>query len=304
MKSTRITTYLRASLACRRCSVTLKGGMRNAANYLEQYEAYIGKHVMSKDFDYICIESFFNYMRLNYDLRHNTVVKITQTIVAAVNRMRKGGMLVGRDYEDFRLREEERRNSSEEHCATSPSVSAALQINYSSRAVTLRPYHTSAPCRLRASAWGFFVGRLDGWTGKFPRRSRKTLKLPLESKDIRVCFSCPLLCIYLSYRYAGVSCLVAHGDSGNILVKHVRHAGILERIKLIVLRELKLATHLQPFVSKSFFTSSVPPRHEFIREDIIAIRIVVYLQVYHHIDHNVRERCDLLFPILCDLSTY
>ncbi|MGP1557188.1 MAG: tyrosine-type recombinase/integrase [Porphyromonas gingivalis] len=107
MKSARITTYLRASLARRRCSVTLKGSMRNAANYLEKYEVYIGKQVMSKDFDYLCVESFFNYIRLNYDLRHNTVVKITQTIVAVVNRMRKDGMPVGRDYEDFRLREEE-----------------------------------------------------------------------------------------------------------------------------------------------------------------------------------------------------
>ena len=81
--------------------------MRNAARYLERYEKYVGHHIEGKDFDYLCIESFFAYMRQNHDLRHNTIVKIAQTIVAAVNRMRREGIQVGRDYEDFPLKEEE-----------------------------------------------------------------------------------------------------------------------------------------------------------------------------------------------------
>lgn len=88
-----------------------------------------------------------------------------------------------------------RRSSSEEHCATFLSVSAAPPTNFSSRAVTLRPYHTSAPCRLRASAWGFFVGRLDGWTGKFQRRSRKNIKTPPRIEG------CPRLLFALSFAH-------------------------------------------------------------------------------------------------------
>ena len=80
--------------------------MRNAARYLERYEEYVGHNIDSKDFDYLCIESFFAYMR-QYELRHNTIVKIAQTVVACVNRMRKEGIQVGRDYEDFPLKEEE-----------------------------------------------------------------------------------------------------------------------------------------------------------------------------------------------------
>ncbi len=107
MNATRITTYLRDYSARRRCSANHKGNMRNAARYLERYEEYVGHHIESKDFDYLCVESFFIYMRQNYELRYNTIVKIAQTIVAAVNRMRKDGMQVGRDYEDFPLKEEE-----------------------------------------------------------------------------------------------------------------------------------------------------------------------------------------------------
>ncbi len=80
--------------------------MCNAARYLERYEEYVGHNIDSKDFDYLCIESFFAYMR-QYELRHNTIVKIAQTVVACVNRMRKEGIQVGRDYEDFPLKEEE-----------------------------------------------------------------------------------------------------------------------------------------------------------------------------------------------------
>lgn len=80
--------------------------MRNAARYLERYEEYIGHHIEGKDFDYLCVESFFAYMR-QYELRHNTIVKIAQTIVACVNHMRREGIQVGRDYEDFPLKEEE-----------------------------------------------------------------------------------------------------------------------------------------------------------------------------------------------------
>ena len=105
--NTRITTYLRAYSARRRCSSNHKGNMRNAARYLERYEEYVGHHIEGKDFDYLCVESFFAYMRQNYDLRHNTIVKIAQTIVAAVTHMRKEGIQVGRDYEDFPLKEEE-----------------------------------------------------------------------------------------------------------------------------------------------------------------------------------------------------
>ncbi|PDP81800.1 hypothetical protein CLI72_06090 [Porphyromonas gingivalis] len=105
--NTRITTYLRAYAERKRCSANHKGNMRNAARYLERYEEYVGHHIEGKDFDYLCIESFFAYMRQNYDLRHNTIVKIAQTIVAAVNRMRREGIQVGRDYEDFPLKEEE-----------------------------------------------------------------------------------------------------------------------------------------------------------------------------------------------------
>lgn len=81
--------------------------MRNAANYLERYEQHIGKEVMSNEFDYLCVESLCTYMRQNYDLRHNTIIKIIQSMVAAVNRLRKEGYEVGRDYEDYPLREEE-----------------------------------------------------------------------------------------------------------------------------------------------------------------------------------------------------
>ena len=107
MNEPRITTYLRAYAARRRCSANHKGNMRNAARYLERYEEYVGHNIDSKDFDYLCIESFFAYMRQNHDLRHNTIVKIAQTIVAAVNRMRREGIQVGRNYEDFPLKEEE-----------------------------------------------------------------------------------------------------------------------------------------------------------------------------------------------------
>ncbi|WP_052078047.1 tyrosine-type recombinase/integrase [Porphyromonas gulae] len=106
MSTTRITTYLRAYSARRRCSANHKGNMRNAARYLERYEEYIGHHIEGKDFDYLCVESFFAYMR-QYELRHNTIVKIAQTIVACVNHMRREGIQVGRDYEDFPLKEEE-----------------------------------------------------------------------------------------------------------------------------------------------------------------------------------------------------
>lgn len=68
---------------------------------------YIGKEIMSNEFDYFLVESFFNYIRQNYELKHNTIVKILQTILSSVNRMRKEGYEVGRDYADFLLKEEE-----------------------------------------------------------------------------------------------------------------------------------------------------------------------------------------------------
>lgn len=40
MNETRITTYLRAYAARRRCSANHKGNMRNAERYLERYEDF------------------------------------------------------------------------------------------------------------------------------------------------------------------------------------------------------------------------------------------------------------------------
>lgn len=103
----RLVTHLRASSAQRRCSSSTKSALRNAARYLEAYEAYIGKEVMSSDFDYLSVEAFFLHMRQNYELRHNTVIKIMQVIISAVNRLKRDGYDVGRDYADYKMRFEE-----------------------------------------------------------------------------------------------------------------------------------------------------------------------------------------------------
>lgn len=107
MKTVRLVTHLRASSAERRCSANTKSALRNAARYLEGYEDYIGREVMSSDFDYLLVEAFFAYMRQTYELRHNTVIKIVQVIVSAVNRLKRDGYDVGRDYADYKMRFEE-----------------------------------------------------------------------------------------------------------------------------------------------------------------------------------------------------
>lgn len=106
-RSVRVVLFIRQRCSARRISIAHKRNVLNAARYLERYEEYVGHNVESKDFDYLLLESFFSFMRQNYELKNNTIVKIAQTIVAAVNRMRKDGMQVGRDYEDFPLKKEE-----------------------------------------------------------------------------------------------------------------------------------------------------------------------------------------------------
>lgn len=82
----------------------MKSTLRNTAKYLE---AYIGTEVNNSDFSYLLVKAFFSFVRQNYELRHNTVVKIIQAIISTLNRLKRDGYDVRRDYSDYKMGIEE-----------------------------------------------------------------------------------------------------------------------------------------------------------------------------------------------------